>query len=746
MGFIEQEDAELGASVNKHWREEAEYERFVKPLIVRLHAVDWAAVMAIHKARWHRQAIAGIREAKRAHGSYCWTSRYYNPLSKTGRMIQRYPIMYEGFPIRLCPPEGPPESWGFWFRTSDLKSSDWTLESHAWHEYESGKQATCRAYESMDAERRNNVNPRQYLAERLRSASKRLGKYVRQDYLSANGIFYEEPYELDWALYNALSSSPKYRALSPYELGEVEARLEYFRLCLKEFYEAEKPLSAVVASAAPFNGKSILLTPAELRNFYLKALEHPTFIDELTLYQTSELLKYAKDVYWQACDLAAELLDNSAEYPYPNEYKGGKEFDYWLERQSTVAESQKVQALCTRRLEAMPHVPQPAKGTPGADVRRYFPKAANVHGTTVSDTNALQQLAVWLLHWAERPDSKRYSLPGQLRKQMAAHPDAAKFLKACRRLHEALTPLAATEQETKSLLGKEYRPNSRTNLQAVLTWWAGWIREQSEVQRHPARAYLAALKRMPIVEEQENGTPRYSIPIHLMDWDGFAADIAPLRQAFDDALPDLSPDQKRALRHDVGALLRIDSEQLKRQQQRFDKQEYFPANLPADYPNLRFEVAGQPGGLSHAHQWVSSFFWSGLRALLHYKQIEARDAFEKLNAALGEFEPELPNPAQFISQPQQLSVGGHSWAEIEAVAEKIELRKKGKFTLSNKWIPQAVAGFIDALREAGIVSATSLPTLYSEFTEHYGQKIASDRVTNTRTKWQNKARQALGLD
>lgn len=291
----------------------------------------------------------------------------------------------------------------------------------------------------------------------------------------------------------------------------------------------------------------------------------------------------------------------------------------------------------------------PAKGTPAADVRRYFPKAAIIHGTTATDANALHQLAVWLLHWAERPSGKRYSLPGQLREQLAAHPDAGKFLKACRRLHEALTPLAATETAAKALLDREYTPHSLNNLQAVLKWWAGWIREQTEAQRNPAGAYLAALKRMPIVEEHDNGTPRYSVPIHLLDWDGFAVDIAPLRQAFDDALPDLTPGQKRALRHDLGELLRIDRQRLKSQQELFDRQEYFPANLPADYPSLRFEVAGQSGGLSHARQWVGPMFWSGLRALLQYKQMEARTAFEKLNAAIGETlpipEPPKPSPA-----------------------------------------------------------------------------------------------------
>ncbi|WP_426062035.1 hypothetical protein [Hymenobacter sp. B1770] len=478
------------------------------------------------------------------------------------------------------------------------------------------------------------------------------------------------------------------------------------------------------------------LSPAALRTFYLKALEHPAFVAELTAYQVSELLKYAKDIYWQACELAANLLEIKTDYPYPKEYKGGKEFDYWLERQSTVPESQKVQALCARRLDSTPPATQPAKGTPAADVRRYFTKAAAIHGTTADDANALHQLAVWLLHWAERPNGKRYSLAGQMCEQRDSHPNANKFLKACARLHEALTPLAATEQETKVLLGKEYSAYSRNNLEAVLKWWAGWIREQIKAQRDPAGAYMAALKRMPIVEEHDNGTPRYSVPQHLIDWDGFAADIAPLRQAFDDALPALSIDQKKALRLDVKALIGIDSERLKRQQEMFERQEYFPANLPADYPQLRFELAGQPGGLSHARQWVSQTFWFGLRAVLLCKQIEARAAFEKLNALLGEA-PLIaaPQPLDTPPEPADLET---EWADLLkkgvkfSLAELDELLTKagllldaGPRTPTPDFKGSAVVGIIVALREQGYLKHSNNAKIARILSHHYGEDIAN---------------------
>ena len=491
-----------------------------------------------------------------------------------------------------------------------------------------------------------------------------------------------------------------------------------------------------------------ILSPTTLRTYYLKALQHTTFIDELTTYQVSELLKYAKDIYEEACELALDLLVSNTNYPYPKEYKGGKEFNYWLERQSTVAESQKMQALCARRLDEIPLAPAPAKGTPAADVRRYFPNVATIHGTTASDNNAPHQLAVWLLHWADGLNGKRHLLPGKLREQMAAHPHAGKFLKACRRLHEALTPLAANEQTIKALLGKKYTVDSRKHLQNVLKRWADWIREQTGLYTDPAGAYLAALRSVPIVEEWEKGSPRYTIPNHLIGYDDFEAEIAPLRQAFEATLPNLAKGKKRALRHALNEVLTIDREGVQRHREQFERGEYSLDFLPADYPALRFDVAGQPGRFKW--QWVGPMFWGGLKTLLQYKQMEARTAYEKLRAALGETRPisepvattqPLDTPAPPNTEP-----GAYPWAVIDALAERIELRIRGQFIPAPKWRATAVAGMIDALREAGILSeAETLPIQYAKFSTYYNCKVGAGRNGTTRIEWQKKARKDLGL-
>ena len=250
MKFLEQAGEELSAPVNKHWREVAEYERYVMPLIVRLQSVDWPAVLALQSARWHREAIDEIWARKQRYGCYCWIGNYYNPSTKAGRQIQRYPLKYGLYPIRFCPPAGPPVSWGFWFHTSDFKRPGWTPEAYAWRSYKARRELVEQWLVNRETVQRNGPNRRQYLADRLGSISHQLGRYVRKDYWNANGMFYEESYTLDFDLSKALAINDKngsYHSLDPSALGEVEARLDHFWRCLKEFHEAETPAPVAIA-------------------------------------------------------------------------------------------------------------------------------------------------------------------------------------------------------------------------------------------------------------------------------------------------------------------------------------------------------------------------------------------------------------------------------------------------------------------------------------------------------------------
>lgn len=103
-------------------------------------------------------------------------------------------------------------------------------------------------------------------------------------------------------------------------------------------------------------------------------------------------------------------------------------------------------------------------------------------------------------------------------------------------------------------------------------------------------------------------------------------------------------------------------------------------------------------------------------------------------------------PAPGLPQPEK-PPGSYPWAEIEALAERIELRKNGAFLPAPKWIAAATAGVIDALCEAEILPPSGeLGRIYAAFTQHYGRSIGADRVNSTRVAWQKKARKALGLE
>jgi len=272
MDFLEQGDAELNAAINKHWRDVAEYYRYVTPLLVRLESVEWRTVLALHSTCWHRGAVEAIR-ARTPRFHYCssalahqelikesnlrnpsdygWLGSYYNARTGKYRRIQRYALLYVHdtgtYPVRFYPPEGQPVSWGFWFRTSDFEDPGWNPETRAMRSYEARKELVAKWLTDRETTQRDGPHHRQFLADRLRSISQQLGRYVRKNHWNANGMFYEEVYNLEFDLSKALSindKSDKYHSLDPATLGEVEAKWEHFQQCLKEFYQEEKPKQA----------------------------------------------------------------------------------------------------------------------------------------------------------------------------------------------------------------------------------------------------------------------------------------------------------------------------------------------------------------------------------------------------------------------------------------------------------------------------------------------------------------------
>lgn len=111
--------------------------------------------------------------------------------------------------------------------------------------------------------------------------------------------------------------------------------------------------------------------------------------------------------------------------------------------------------------------------------------------------------------------------------------------------------------------------------------------------------------------------------------------------------------------------------------------------------------------------------------------------------------PATPQPGSTTLDtpaPPNTEPGGYPWAVIDALAERIELRIRGQFIPAPKWRATAVAGMIDALREAGILSeAETLPIQYAKFSTYYKCKVGAGRNGTTRIEWQKKARKDLGL-
>ena len=181
MEFVEQKDVELNALTNKHWREVAEYERYVTPLLVRLRPKDWPDVLAVQKAHWHRDTINEMK-AKKRHLSWSVLINYSVP-------------------------------WGSRFRLADIIQPTYTLAGYKQRAYEISLTMWGQAIENQDAETRS-PRRRQYLADRLRVSSSLLGRYEGA-YFFRGTVQYEEAYKLEFNLTAALAGKATCYGIDP---------------------------------------------------------------------------------------------------------------------------------------------------------------------------------------------------------------------------------------------------------------------------------------------------------------------------------------------------------------------------------------------------------------------------------------------------------------------------------------------------------------------------------------------------
>lgn len=198
MEFVEQENAKLRALTNKHWREVAEYERYVTPLLICLDLVEWPDMIAEQKDLWHGDTINEMKAKKRR-------------LSWSALISYSVP-------------------WDSRFQLADLTQPTYTLAGYKQRAYEVSLAMWGQVIEHQDAKTLS-ARRRQYLANRLRVSSSLLGRY--------EGARYEGAYKLEFDLTAALAGKTVGYGIDPAILGQVEAKLNYFWRCLKDFHEAE---------------------------------------------------------------------------------------------------------------------------------------------------------------------------------------------------------------------------------------------------------------------------------------------------------------------------------------------------------------------------------------------------------------------------------------------------------------------------------------------------------------------------
>jgi len=148
------------------------------------------------------------------------------------------------------------------------------------------------------------------------------------------------------------------RSVHTLEHTENLARLSHILIKL----DAAKEAGNFVVNASELNALSsttpigqqvvckseLLQNAAELQILCSKVLQHPSFVEELSLYQKSELLTYAEQEKMNYVRLAVELVDNNPDFVYPSAYKNGRETDYWMEKNASYQDYVRVLQLLHR--------------------------------------------------------------------------------------------------------------------------------------------------------------------------------------------------------------------------------------------------------------------------------------------------------------------------------------------------------------------------------------------------------------
>lgn len=258
-----------------------------------------------------------------------------------------------------------------------------------------------------------------------------------------------------------------------------------------------------------------------------------------------------------------------------------------------------------------------AKG-PLSYILRYFPAVADALGNAPTDESALTGLALWLGHWYERndkfSDAPRYTLPGQIQEQQAASSDTDGFLKACLRLHKAITRRLAAEHSAKELLGSVFSSEKWQVVREAATWWAGWIKEQGH---SPVRQYLDALKTIPVFQNVQH---QWDLDARVCD-DSIEVELNPLAREFKYVYVEMKSARQKVVLLDLLSIAKFDTNRIAQYRAQHEQGDYQLEWLIANLKEFHFKAWD---GRYPKNNQVAPNFWGFLQACVSIRQGQAK--------------------------------------------------------------------------------------------------------------------------
>ncbi len=93
------------------------------------------------------------------------------------------------------------------------------------------------------------------------------------------------------------------------------------------------------------------LSNLELWDVYKEVITHGrSFISTLTTYEKSQLLKFSTERLKKAWKISADLFNSNPNYSYPEKYRKGTEFQFWLDESTDYQNAKWIVQVLTKNL------------------------------------------------------------------------------------------------------------------------------------------------------------------------------------------------------------------------------------------------------------------------------------------------------------------------------------------------------------------------------------------------------------